>query len=266
MIRSFAVESVEEELAEAEAINPTPDLWLHTAGMRGDIALRRGAWDEAVRQLQRAAELALAMPGVVPMDSICWLPWAFAAAGRADDAASALDEARRTPDLARFHSRPVVVAGAEALLANDPAGLDAAIAAAPGRMPLDVASMRTIAAEVIAGPHASMWLRDALDIYEAVGAPLEADRVRQTLRNVGGAVPRRRRPTAPLASNLARAGVTAREAEVLQLIGKGLPNAEIADQLFISVRTVEAHVSSLLTKLAARNRGELTLRSMAIDA
>jgi DNA-binding NarL/FixJ family response regulator len=44
---------------------------------------------------------------------------------------------------------------------------------------------------------------------------------------------------------------------VLQLIAEGRPNAEIASQLYLSVRTAEAHVSALLTKLDARNRSEL---------
>ena len=69
----------------------------------------------------------------------------------------------------------------------------------------------------------------------------------------------------PIPAELAQAGVTAREVEVLRLIGRGLPNAEIGQRLYISVRTVEAHVSSLLNKLGARNRGELTLRSASID-
>jgi DNA-binding CsgD family transcriptional regulator len=41
-------------------------------------------------------------------------------------------------------------------------------------------------------------------------------------------------------------GVSAREAEVLAAIAEHLTNAEIAGRLFISVRTVESHVSSLL--------------------
>ena len=61
--------------------------------------------------------------------------------------------------------------------------------------------------------------------------------------------------------NLAKHGVTAREAEVLRLIGQGLPNAEIARQLYVSIRTVEAHASSLLSKLNARSRAELILRT-----
>ncbi len=50
------------------------------------------------------------------------------------------------------------------------------------------------------------------------------------------------------------AGVSAREAEVLTLVGEHRSNAEIGAQLFISVRTVETHVSSLLRKLGTRDR------------
>lgn len=53
------------------------------------------------------------------------------------------------------------------------------------------------------------------------------------------------------------AAVTAREREVLQAIGERLSNAEIAERLFISVRTVESHISSLLRKLQAEGRREL---------
>jgi DNA-binding NarL/FixJ family response regulator len=52
---------------------------------------------------------------------------------------------------------------------------------------------------------------------------------------------------------------------VLQWIGQGAPNADIAEQLYVSVRTVESHVSSLLQKLGARNRAELALRSTTVD-
>ncbi|WP_244843853.1 ATP-binding protein [Actinocatenispora sera] len=55
--------------------------------------------------------------------------------------------------------------------------------------------------------------------------------------------------------------VSAREAEVLQLVGRHLSNAEIGAQLFISVRTVESHVSSLLRKLGAPDRRALARRA-----
>ena len=56
---------------------------------------------------------------------------------------------------------------------------------------------------------------------------------------------------------LTEAGVSDREAEVLSLVGAHLSNAQIANRLVISVRTVESHVSSLLRKLDVASRKEL---------
>lgn len=60
--------------------------------------------------------------------------------------------------------------------------------------------------------------------------------------------------------------VSAREAEVLALLGQHFTNAEISARLFISVRTVESHVSSLLRKLGAPDRRALARRAAAGEA
>ena len=53
-----------------------------------------------------------------------------------------------------------------------------------------------------------------------------------------------------------------REKEVLDLIAKGKTNSDIANALYISVRTVKFHVSSILNKLNVKNRTEAALRMM----
>ena len=63
-------------------------------------------------------------------------------------------------------------------------------------------------------------------------------------------------PAAPPDDRVAvgRVTITVRESEILGLLVAGKTDREIADALFISVRTVEAHVSRLLAKLGVRTR------------
>lgn len=59
--------------------------------------------------------------------------------------------------------------------------------------------------------------------------------------------------------------LTDREEEVLLTVASGKTNAEIAEDLFISVSTVKAHLSSLMTKLGARNRVEIAIWAYETD-
>jgi DNA-binding CsgD family transcriptional regulator len=263
-VLSFTRESVEAFLAEAEAVAAAPELLMLTATIRADIAMRHGRYTEAVTHYETVSELMAGLAGVAPMDGPCFLVWVLAAQGRTEAAAAALRRAEAMPDLARWHPRPVIVAAGRALLAGDPAWVDTAIAAARGPMPFAVAIMRDIGAQVLDGEHRIRWLRAALDIYETTGATAHRDRVRGLLRDAGGPVPRRRSRPAAVPEELARQGVTAREAEVLRLLGEGKSNADIAAALFLSVRTVETHVSSLLAKLQVRSRGQLIALSAAL--
>ena len=54
----------------------------------------------------------------------------------------------------------------------------------------------------------------------------------------------------------ARPVLTARESEVLQLVGRGMTNAEIAGELVVSVNTVRNHIANISTKLGARSKLE----------
>ena len=81
--------------------------------------------------------------------------------------------------------------------------------------------------------------------------------MRALLRGAGIPVPRRGKATPGLPERWVTAGVTAREAEVLALLGEGLTNQEIADRVFLSPRTVERHLANVGAKLGTRTRSEL---------
>jgi len=95
--------------------------------------------------------------------------------------------------------------------------------------------------------------RAALAVFEGLGAGPAAERLRQTLRATGvRGIPRG--PRSSTKENPAK--LTNRQIEVLALMVDGLGNAEIADRLFISARTVDHHVSAILAKLDAHTRAE----------
>jgi DNA-binding CsgD family transcriptional regulator len=99
-------------------------------------------------------------------------------------------------------------------------------------------------------------LRADLAAHEQAGAPGLARTCRDLLRRAG-APTRRRRAGAAVPPRLRARGITAREAEVLGLVVAGLTNAQIAERLFLSSRTVDTHVANLLAKTGAPGRTQL---------
>jgi DNA-binding CsgD family transcriptional regulator/tetratricopeptide (TPR) repeat protein len=94
---------------------------------------------------------------------------------------------------------------------------------------------------------------EALTGLDSLGAQPAAALARQRLRGMGmNQVPRGPQPT----TRANPAGLTARQVEILQLLGQGLTNAEIAARLVVSVRTVDHHVSAVLQKLNITSRRE----------
>lgn len=99
---------------------------------------------------------------------------------------------------------------------------------------------------------------DGLAILDDLGAVATAARVRRQLRERGRLTVRRGPQPATRAN---RFGLTRRQSEVLELISDGLTNAQIADRLFVSVRTVDHHVSAILTRLGVSTRVEAAAMS-----
>jgi DNA-binding CsgD family transcriptional regulator/tetratricopeptide (TPR) repeat protein len=94
-------------------------------------------------------------------------------------------------------------------------------------------------------------MRDALGRFERLGADAAAAAVRRQMRASGHrAVPAGARP----ATRRHPLGLTARQQEVLDLVCAGLTNEEIGARLFIAAKTVDHHVSAVLTKLGVSNR------------
>jgi DNA-binding CsgD family transcriptional regulator/tetratricopeptide (TPR) repeat protein len=95
-------------------------------------------------------------------------------------------------------------------------------------------------------------LRDAITRFEALGADAAVRRTRRKMKDLGHrAVPSGARSSTrqhPL-------GLTLREDEVLALLCEGLTNEAIAERLVLSTRTVDHHVSAVLTKLGVGSRG-----------
>ncbi|HWC11622.1 MAG TPA: LuxR C-terminal-related transcriptional regulator, partial [Acidimicrobiales bacterium] len=109
-----------------------------------------------------------------------------------------------------------------------------------------------------------VWLREALDFFEGQGLDDLARACRSLLRRAGAPVPRRAAAASPdrvVDPELARLGVTAREAEVLTLVAEGLSNKDIAARLYLSARTVEKHVERLMLKTGSANRAQLAARA-----
>jgi DNA-binding NarL/FixJ family response regulator len=123
-----------------------------------------------------------------------------------------------------------------------------------------------------AGEAAAEWIRlgvpyeaalclagslDALDVRRAhtmlveLGATAAAGMVERRMREIGAAVPRGPRPTTRANPN----GLTEREVEIALMLAGGLSNAEIADRLVLSPKTVGHHVSAILGKLDVPRRG-----------
>ena len=118
-------------------------------------------------------------------------------------------------------------------------------------LPLEACRSRLLLARAIAAsePEAAIAAaRGALAGLEALGAARDADAAAAFLRTLGVKAAR----SGPRGVGL----LTKRELEVLALLGEGLSNPQMAERLFLSRKTVENHVASVLAKLELSGRAE----------
>jgi len=99
-----------------------------------------------------------------------------------------------------------------------------------------------------AGPQLLVQAIEAAANGEALIAPSITARLLSTFASGSRSNPAQ--PVEPL---------TEREEEVLLTVARGRSNAEIAEELYISLSTVKTHLASLMTKLGARNRVEIAM-------
>jgi DNA-binding CsgD family transcriptional regulator len=224
---------------------------------RARLALARGNASEAVAAATRATR-RLAGDPLVTLAAQALLVDAHLAAGDVDAAAraaGALGERAAASTSARAHARAEIAAGRVALARGDETAAGASFEAALDRLAgvqgsvegaeahLELARLYAAADPAVARAEAAAALR----AFESVGASHGADAAAALLRSLGD-----RSRVGP--KGLDR--LTKREREVLRLVGQGLTNAEVADRLFISVKTAGNHVSSVLSKLGLRSRVE----------
>ncbi len=96
-------------------------------------------------------------------------------------------------------------------------------------------------------------MKRAIEIFDSLGASATSQLIKQKMRESGirsiPKGPRKRTRENP-------AGLTSRQLEVLNLLGKGLSNNEIGNKLFISPKTVDHHISAIFSKLNIHSRFE----------
>jgi DNA-binding CsgD family transcriptional regulator len=111
-----------------------------------------------------------------------------------------------------------------------------------------------------------VWLRQAEHHFHQEDIPAVAGACRAALRRLGAPVHQHRVGTDRIPDELLAQGVTVREYEVFVLLADRLGNKDIAERLFISPRTVEKHIASLITKTGHSNRAGLCAWSASLNS
>ena len=232
---------------------------LSTAGF---VEFCAGRWEPAVELLADAWAVA----DKLGLDDLCALPFrvdlieALLLSGRMMEAAERTVELCRLADKADRFAGQMQAERAMTLLCAAQGDIDGAIAAAERGLvlhhqvdlPIERARLLMALGSALRRSgrrqRADLALRDAVAIFEQLGATPFQVRAQDELARLG----ERRDPHA----------LTATEEQIASLVAAGKTNAEVAAELFVSLRTVESNLTRIYRKLGVRSRSELaaTLR------
>lgn len=176
--------------------------------------------------------------------------------GEAENGREALDVIRRTrPDVAMLDIRMPILDGLAVLreVTSDPSLVETRV------VMVTTFEMDEYVFEALRSGASGFLVKDAepAELLRAVRVVAAGDSLLSpsvTRRLIGAFADRRPIGPAPDLQEL-----TAREREVMALVGHGLSNDEIAGRLFISPATARTHVSRVMVKLAARDRAQLVV-------
>ena len=241
----------------------------HAAWALAEAQLEVGEAERAVELLERTtggADMPLVAASFRPY-CLELLARARLALGHGDAAARAAATARTSADAVGL---PLASAWADralaavALEAGDGAGaarlaLGAAQTADAAGAPLEAAVARTLAGRALAEAGDRDGAREALEAaaseLQRIGAIRHRDAAERELRRIGHRIQRRSPP--PAAEGTGIALLTERELEIARRIVDRRTNRQIAEELFLSPKTVETHIRNIFGKLGAGSRVEV---------
>jgi DNA-binding NarL/FixJ family response regulator len=219
--------------------NPPMLLWAQCA--LASARLAAGDVGAAVQYAEEAAASGVAADFHAAGQPAWALGAALAAAGEAERAAVLLSTADVLPA-----DRPALAADLAEARGEDPRPF-------LGPAPFAAARARLAEGRALADRSAAVAaLLEAEAAFASFGAQRRRDEAVRELRRLGHRV--RARPAAAAGDG----ALTAREREIAELVAAGRTNREVAAQLVLSERTIEAHLRNVYAKLGVRSRVELT--------
>jgi DNA-binding CsgD family transcriptional regulator/lipopolysaccharide biosynthesis regulator YciM len=226
-------------------------------GLLGAIELAAGRYEEACTHLTRCNERNAELGSSLPSKAMEHAIEVFAALSRTDEAGALLEPiaayAERS-DLPRDHARAHycrgVIAAAAGELEHAARCFERSLTACA--LPPMVEGPRllllgSVQRRLRRKANARRTLNAALALFERAGADLWSGKVREELSRIGGRAARHE-------------GLSATEQRIVEFVAAGRTTREVADEMFVSAKTIEWNLTRIYRKLGVRSRTELAAR------